>query len=105
MKSLIRKVLVCVLIISLFTANASALLRFTHLDSIKAVLNIASSTASCESNVKGKSGTDKITATITLYRINSNGSLTTEKTWSNISVGQVNSNSIISISEFCAASP
>lgn len=57
--------------------------RWQNTDSVKAVLSFTGTKANVYTRVLGKLGTTKITATVTLQRVNTGG-LTTIKTWSGL---------------------
>lgn len=54
-----------------------------------ATLNIVNSTATCISAITAKESTAKITASMVLYRVSSNGSLTRAANWSLSGTGQI----------------
>ncbi|MDF2632125.1 MAG: hypothetical protein K0Q85_721 [Caproiciproducens sp.] len=81
--------------VSSFAANAATPLKgavntqispmWTNTDYTQVTLGFTGSRADCSAVIYGKSGVNKITATATLYRISSSGSLTAVKTWSGLS--------------------
>ena len=54
---------------------------YTNTSQVQVGLSFTGTTANCSSTIIGFSGTTKITATLSLYRINANGSLTLLKSW------------------------
>jgi len=57
---------------------------WVNVSAIQANLSFSGSTAYCDAYVVGKSGTTSITATVVLYRKNSNNTYTAIKTWTNL---------------------
>jgi len=59
-------------------------IQWTNTTLVSVSLDFEGSKAICGAYVYGKSGVNKITATVTLSRKNSNGTYTTIKTWDNL---------------------
>ncbi|MCL2019952.1 MAG: hypothetical protein FWG70_09370 [Oscillospiraceae bacterium] len=57
-------------------------LTWDNVSSIDLGISFSGSTATCSARIRGYSNVNKITATFTLKRVNSNGTMTTLKTWS-----------------------
>jgi len=57
--------------------------HWENVSDISITLSSSNNTASTNVSIFGRAGTTSINATITLSRVNSNGTLTTVRTWSN----------------------
>ena|GEM_PF-5774320 len=64
------------------TENHEAKTRYSNINSVNTSIAYNGSTATCAVDVVGVSGTTKISITMSLQRLGSNGSYTTVKTWS-----------------------
>jgi len=58
---------------------------WVNTNSIVLGITYSGTTASCSGRIRGNSNVNSITATFTLRRVNSNGTLTTVRTWSGLS--------------------
>lgn len=81
-KKLAASMVLVVLVLSLVGAVASA--RWDAGDNCIARLSISGTTATCGLTVYGESNNDRITATVQIIRINSDGSRTAVKAWNGL---------------------
>lgn len=72
--------------------------RLNNIVNVYAELDISGSTAQADVTVRGATGTTKITGSIKLMQIDSNGNETGIKTWSNLS----SSSEILEVSKSCS---
>ena len=82
MKKRIFSMVLCICLLAglLVTAAAAAVMpRWTNVDKADPQITFSGSNAYCTGIVRGKADTTKITATHTLYQVNSNGSTTVVK--------------------------
>lgn len=85
-KRIIASTLVIVLVILACPINTQAQFveiapYYAHIDSLSAGISYNGNTANCWVNVIGKTGTSKISITMSIQRLESNGDYTTLHTW------------------------
>ena len=79
---MVKRILTMALVVAvLFSLSLSASARWDGADQCSVSLSFWGSTASCSAIITANERTAKVTASISLYRVNSNGTLSNCATW------------------------